>query len=440
MITILAIFILLIAIYAAIKKPALFILIYTLVGCSIDSFGFVGFISYSTPFKHYSIYFKVLLILCSAIYSLKYYKQSKKDNYCNIMKLSIITIAAVLLSSFLILLKRGFNAKYIGVVIENLSMYSPTIFLIMIGCGQIRKPISLLKIIVISQTVLAFLIIYLRYIGYNYLNFLDGRNYLSSLNYFNYNSQVATFENYDMLLGNKYIFSQYGQFHNPNALGFYSGMCLAMTFSDLIKNIKTLWWSIPLIIISVLCWINAGTRAPIIGLISAIFLSLLFMRKPKKYLLITIIILIAMISISKITPFIEYLSVKRDNPSFSGRVELFKSGINYLSNNFLYGSGGYRDEIIQSEHIFPHQLFLMKGVLYGFAAMLLFFLLVYVYPIKYFIESPNKNFTVTSILCILILQSLTNNETCPALFWIAFSTVIMELKKNSILPKNRTTN
>jgi len=82
----------------------------------------------------------------------------------------------------------------------------------------------------------------------------------------------------------------------------------------------------------------------------------------------------------------------------------------------------------------------MKGVLYGFAAMLLFFLLVYVYPIKYFIEFPNKNFTVTSILCILILQSLTNNETCPALFWIALSTVIMELKKNSILPKNRTTN
>lgn len=429
----------LIATYAAIKKPALFILIYTLAGCFIDSFGFVGFISYSTPFKHYSIYFKVLVILCSAIYSLKYFKQPKKDNYFNIMKLSIITIAAVLLSSFFILFKRDFDAKYIGVVIENVSIYSPTIFLIMISCGQIRNPINLLKIIAISQTVLAFLIIYLPYIGYNYLDFLNGRNYLSSLEYINYNSEIATFENYNQLFENKYIFNQYGQFHNPNALGFYSGICLAMAFSDLIKNIKTFWWSIPLIIISILCWINAGTRAPIIALISAIFLSLLFMHKPKKYLLITIIILITMISISKITPLTEYLFINKDNLSFSGRVELFKSGINYLSNNFLYGSGGYRDGIIQSQHIFPHQLFLMKGVSYGFAAMLLFFLLVYVYPIKYFIESPNKNFTITLILCILIFQSLTNNETCPALFWIAFSTVIMELKKNRIFPKNRAT-
>jgi len=145
-------------------------------------------------------------------------------------------------------------------------------------------------------------------------------------------------------------------------------------------------------------------------------------------MILTIVILI-------LTPLRNYLFVGKEDISFVGRVELFREGINYLSHNLLYGSGGYRDGLILAEHIFPHQLFLMKGVMYGALVMMLSFMLVYIYPIKCFITSKNKSFISTAILCILILQSLTNNETCPGLFWTSLAAVFIELSPGRIISK-----
>lgn len=425
MVTILILVIWLLALYLAIYKPWVFILIYGLVGCRYDAFGIGSYLS--TYQSSHFIVFELLLIL-SAIISLVNYNRRE---YKSIIIFSVIFCLGILVSTILYGIFGDFNfssTQILSQCIYNLANYGPLVLIVLLASKDKYDLKKLLYRYAFFQIFIAFLVVYLPIWGINVLDNISGAKYVSEGIY---GKDISNLSNFYEIFKNKYAFNGIGQFHNGNDLGFFGGVGILLGTNSLIQG-KTKKWitNLFLIVVSFLIWTNSGMRAPLMGIMLAFPLYILMQKNIAKKIINMIIgfyILGILLMVPTVQDVVSYFILNKENVSYISRIELLTNGIEFLKDNWVIGAGGLLGYLTPLG-IDPHELPVRISVLFGIGTGIVSFWLVFVCPIKYYYKNKHISFYSIALLLIAWLTALTNNYTCIVLFWMIYSTAITDNK------------
>ena len=385
-----------------------------------DAFGVSNFLTSFVP-SVYAISVGMLLILyCASLFHL----HNQRKVICATLQWSIwsanFLIAVIFLSSFI----KSFNLLNA----MSLAMYDGiAIFVIWIaafrdGCGM-----RFLIAYIFAQMTLAVSVLL-----NPSLEFINGRFYQSMKGSFTIDSSSQ-----EGFVLDKLLVGEYGVFHNPNALGFYSVASLVCGIYFVMKGKKfNFFIGCAFIAMSTYGWINSLTRGPIIAVAAAFLLFYIaetFKQSQARFLFRLLVLFIALMSAYYLLiDFFEYIVPSVENASVSGRFDGYTSGWIAFINSPILGVDGTRyweDQHIP--HFLPLYMLANHGILAGVIAV--FFsvgisTVVIISTIRLYVRykgyEPVLRFSV-SILLVCLSIALTNNTTSPFLFWAAFAQAII---------------
>ncbi|MFI3620602.1 hypothetical protein [Vagococcus fluvialis] len=409
----------LLAFYLSIFKPPYFLILFGVIGSTFDAFG-IG--SYFATFFSAHFTFMYVLFYLSLIKSLsKYFMESSKKYFTIII--TFLTFSLIMaLSIFLYYLTNPLVSTSVSQIIMNI-IYLTTNFsllgVIILLTNFEKYNIKNLLIVFISiQLTIAILVIYLPNFGINILSVIDGSNYQpkqvhSSL-------KGATPFNFIEVLGNKYYFNKFAQFHNSNDTGFYFGIGLFLCIDKfLVSRYSNKFYYLLPCFFMIIFWSNSGMRAPIVGIIFSLIIKFLFVRLTLKKLttfFLTLPFVFSLFFIPTIQEIIIFsLGLSQESKiSYTSRASLIDISMDFFKKNYLLGNGGRVNEL-SIIGVSPHFLPLKLAVMFGVATLIISLVCIYVIPALHIFKNMDSFYTY-GLIIIIWLVSFTDNYTCIVLF------------------------
>ena len=410
----------------ALTRPYYYIVLYCLLGSSYDSLGIVNY--FNGIIKYYSFFMQTILLIALLRALIHFYYRKKIKVEKQLIIYLVLFNIGILLSTVLYGIVEAGKYNIVLQSIYNLASFSGTIAIIWISYNDNPVLKHIFKRLIVVQAIIAILIIYLPSIGINWLEFINGKNYLNSDEY---NYKVVTPFNVKELLKNKYYFNKTAQFHNANAVGFYGGTLAFIFICDLYKLKKNLILSsLGGIGMGIILWLHNGMRGIIIGIFLAVIYNIIAKKKiAKKIVYIYLmggVVLAAFIFIPIVKDIASYIVVRKDSTAVQGRLDLLVNAVSFLKSNFWLGNGGLIGNLI-AEDIDPHQLPVRISVLFGVPMGIIITFIIYVTPIVYYIKANKVSLYSLGFVLILWMISITNNYTCVVLFWLCFAEAFNEM-------------
>lgn len=186
-----------------------------------------------------------------------------------------------------------------------------------------------------------------------------GKSHLNLINGFSYVYRIdanAIFSDYSSLINNdlslfsldKYEVQKTAQFHNSNALGFFSSVLIASGLALCFKYIKLYRANssknlgIALLTLGLVLWLNSLTRGPIIFIL--LVFAYIYTRSWKIfknfliYFILFVVVVIVALNYSYDFTFFNFLIPSEDNVSVTSRFLGYIEGYHALKNNLLLGN------------------------------------------------------------------------------------------------------
>lgn len=426
--------IILLSLLLAIFRPYYFVVIYGLIGTDMGSKGITGFIE--TIYPNYTLIMRVLFVISTIIATVNFYSSKhpiQEKKWINLCWLYII-VMIIMLSMFI----SGFTfLSYISRVTLTISTFGPGVFIIWMSYANKFNHKKLFIVYSVSQCLIAFLIIYGSYFGFSWFQIFNAGLYNAGYFYLDeHNEMIALPTNFHLtFMGKNSYFMRCGQFHNANGLGFASGVLIFLLsylfYTEHKKFIKL--FCLFGALLAFLLWCNTGTRGPIVGIVMAIILYVLFQKKkraqiaPMMIIGVVFVVFFAVFSDSNI---LSYFFGGGADDSYASRKELNDNTFEHIDEFFLLGTGGDLDSMF-NRGIDPHELPLRILCLYGIFPAILVTILTIIYPIKNaIIHKMYISMYSITLFCIVLLVSLTNNFSEGVLFWIVLCESILDIQTN----------
>lgn len=425
MLFIVALCVLLIGAFIAVKNPILFTLYWGMFGSSYDACGIMSLLD--SGFRYYRLCMNVILLVCCVASTISYCQRLQKKVAAKYMVTAWIFMIGIALSQTVV-----FISESIPIVSFSYGFveYGPPILIIWLAnYEKISQKMNIRNYIigfVIVQVSLACLIVFTNNSGLHFFDSICGSNYITDGYIYNKNI-LDSIVGLPLMFVNKYLYNGLGQFHNGNDMGFY-GVAGLNAGLFLIKEGKKLWYKaigIILIYFSLLMWGNSGMRGPMVGIICGVVLSFVLYKKPSKWIvgLLACVCVVSFLLSETGLELMNYLVPDSSNISFTERETLRENGFRYILANWMFGAGGLIGNLT-SQRIDPHELPLRISCLFGIGMGLVSVLLIYVMPIIDFLRKrKNDAFTIISY-AVVFFVSITDNYTCIALFYLLFSETV----------------
>ena len=388
-----------------------------LCGSTTDSAGILyGIESYIPYFKSFIWVFTFLLFFISVLIILAKGRSSVFFNWYFIPFLLVflwMVLGAVLKDESYAYISSSFLATGI-----------PYFFLWIIGRSKPGRE-NVLFYMILAHALVSVLII----ISKNDLALINGYTYLSRigtdipLDYIenSINSSLSIF-NFD-----KYSIQKNAQFHNSNALGFFSsilisaGIAIRFGFIQSMKKVRFYKLiGITILGLGILLWFNSLTRGPIVLLLLLwIFIytrKFKIIEKFELYFIFLLLIIGPVFLYSHV--FINYLIPSIDNVSYSGRLIGYKFAFEAIIDSPFFGG---------SVHEYPAHLYTLKIMAYHgiFPGLFVTIPLIHIFSVnlKCFLNDIKRKMisnSTFSLMLVLILYGmfLTNGTVSYALYGI----------------------
>lgn len=406
---------------------ALSLLLYAFFAADRDGYAFLQY--FSSIFPNFKFTTRALFLFLYVLASLKHIKIAKKlDPRINALA---IGIQALTFYVFIAAILKGYG------LLEALSfvVYSGTpAFLIWIAYTKPRGNLDKLFLFVFFQLILSILVL-----STPSLYALDGATYKAEEGIYVAPSSGL---NYQFPIGSeeKHTIGRYAQFHNPNALGFYSvvalGLGLCLIFSR--QKFSTTTTSLVFLAIGTLGWLNSLSRGPIALLAIGALIYLIFRspgkptsnRLPKRvFTLFTVAA--TTVTLAAVIWSSDFFLPSSSSTSVSWRLLSYIEGFDAINAHPIIG-------IPSSWHwttIEPHLLSISFAANFGLPAGLLISLIVYaggsliifvsIIRQRRGIGKEHENALSIFLISIIWGVSFTNNLTAPILFWLCFAQASM---------------
>ncbi|MFI8608341.1 hypothetical protein ACIGFL_08440 [Pseudomonas sp. NPDC077649] len=228
----------------------------------------------------------------------------------------------------------------------------------------------------------------------------------------------------------------YAQFHNPNALGFYSVVSIACGIAILLGRASALKYiaGFVFIILGGMAWLNALTRGPMLLLILAIGVILLFYPIDKHrfglHLKSLFLLLVATLLVLALMQFqiFAYLVPDSSSVSVSARFIGYARGVEAI---FTYPLWGVGMDWEWGELGYPHFISLAFAADFGIFAGVLISLMIFgggaVVVVELLKKISNRRgefgSLASGVFLVFIVWGVasTNNIVSPILFWICLA-------------------
>ena len=228
----------------------------------------------------------------------------------------------------------------------------------------------------------------------------------------------------------------YGQFHNPNVLGFYAAVALACSFA--LARYHKPWTKLlagTFLVLGALGWLNSLTRGVILGLLAAIGLAVLAVWRAtdrQQALVRTLIVTVAAAVGTAIVLFVPaslaYLIPDAANASVRYRLSGYDNGFAAITQEPWLGVGPDWDWV---QGGIPHFLGLwfagQYGILGGVLVMLLCFGMGAIIVVRGIrgarSGTVSEGRATLAIGLVLVVWGIaaTNNLAAPVLFWVCLA-------------------
>lgn len=419
--------ILIVSLYFTIRKQYVLVFIFSFLGSISDSAS--PTIILDKVFPSFS-YLMCALVFVAAL--LSFFQRSSENKRIvpkHYYSVAIAFIVAVFLIRFLQELSVGINikviARFVTFCVED-GIAPLLILLCWIGRFDIKK---YLFILAFSHCILAFLTLYGELFGVPFFSLLNYVLYADAdalIGGTGLNGEPLLYRgDFLSIFQNKYENFIFAYFGNPNVLGFYSGtLCLLAVMN--ILNKERLIISSVAIVLGVLLWLDAGTKAPLLAVVFIIMYHL-WLKNKKLNLLPVLLILLVFLAPIAISLYNNQLS-QGVTGSVHTREDLMREEWPFFMNHFLLGRSSL-DHLEAS----PHQLWLLYGTELGIIGLLFALLYYYVFP---FMDLKKKRSTyAVGVFALLFLVSNTNNFSAIVLFVTLFVSFVAEIYLDGHNPK-----
>lgn len=399
------------------------LLLYGLMGSDRDGYAFLQYLSEGG--EYYKFLMRGLFLLIYGYCSLYYIKV--QNTLGGNLKVSIIACQIlscyILLSSFL----KGYGP------LEALSflVYSgvPVFVCWVVYSAQKNLTKGFLAFVFI-QMLLAILVL-----AFPGLEFLDGGKYKSLEGIYVLPRDGINLE-IPGVSTRKGDVGAYAQFHNPNALGFYSAVSMACGVALLLGGGSAFRYmsGLVFVILGSMAWLNALTRGPVLLIVLAVGVLLLFYPVDKyrfglhlKSLFLLFMVALLVLALVQFEVF-SYLVPDSSSVSVSARFIGYERGVQAISTYPLWGVGVGWD---WGEQGYPHFISLAFAAEFGIFAGVLISLMVFgggtivVVELLKKISDGRGDFGALArgVLLVFVVwgAALTNNIVSPILFWICLA-------------------
>jgi len=412
-------------VFFALLAPSLYLLLYGVFAADRDGYAFLQL------FSIFSINFKFLtragFLLSYVVISLIFIKRYHR--FPRTIRWMINTIQLLSLYILIVSLAKGENIE------RSLSflVYSGLpAYVIWVVSSFGRRTIIWLYMFIFLQITIAGAVLLVPE-----LSFINGGNYKQI-------EGISVVEMDGVNLGTSFDKNQiggFGQFHNPNALGFYAAISIALglvTYRLLEIGTLSKLLGIYLVLMGTFCWLNSLTRGPLLMLLIGIVFCSIFIPKidsrisKKRINWRGFILIFGLIILASATGVMSYLTPDSSNISVAGRVDGYIAGLDAATLNPLLGiSSSWVWPDLAYPHLLPLSFAAEYGILGGFLIFVIIFIGGFLTMRKAVMNSkatPNKNqiyYLVIYLIMIIWGAALTNNLIAPILFWIAFGEAML---------------
>ncbi len=231
----------------------------------------------------------------------------------------------------------------------------------------------------------------------------------------------------------KEALGHYGQFHNPNALGFYSCIALACGASLLTSARRgSRLLGLAFLASGGICWLNSLTRGPFAGVIVGLAIALLLRsrhhlneRQRLAVGLATLIGIACAVLLINASGLVDYIIPSSNNISVTGRIGGYRDGFRALSDHLWLGV-----PVDWTWNAYPHFLPLLYGALFGLVGGLLMFWIGMILPGRAVLAAwrlpcASDTILVTTLCLACIGIAATDNLTAPGLFGFCVAEAVL---------------
>lgn len=401
-----ALLLILISIYYSCKKQHLLVFVYSFVVSPSDSGSLA--ILLDKYFSSFSYIMESILFLTCIICIIQNHNRRKIRYFEKCLN---VCYAFLIVSFVLVFLQESGISSFSRVIayyIEFVSNYGIASLLILLLCIEKYDIRQFLIILTLSHCILALFTIYGSYIGLHFIDILNYDHYYTGSDDYTVRNQspILVRQEFLTVLINKWDVHVGSQFANSNILGFYSGSLVFLSILLILENKKYLLGDTIMMVIGLLLWLDAGTRAPLFS-VFVLFLTRLIIEK--KHFLYTLILLPVTLIII-IAVYTDFLSSTIFD-SINTRTELIDSQWSFFVNHMLIGPS-YKEITFNS----PHQLWLLYATRFGLIGLLFSIIFFYIIPLFLLVKNKSLNYKSISLYCLLVFTSNTNNYTALILF------------------------
>lgn len=402
---------------------SLALLTYSAFAADRDAYAFLQY--FSTLFPGFKFATRALFLLLYLTASLKHIRTARNLDH----RINTLVAFTQILSFyiFIISLSKGHNLS------EALSfvVYSGTpVLVIWIAYAKPTNHLHSFRLFVLFQLILAASVL-----SIPSLSPLDGATYKAEEGVYIPPSNGL---NYRLPFGSadKGTIGRYAQFHNPNALGFYSTVAIALALAIFLssRSIGSITLSGSLLILGTLGWLNSMTRGPIALLFVGVLLYLLTRpRRPLttertiKRLFTTLLLLGSLILVLLTLGLPAYFFPDASSSSVSSRMVGYTEGLNAIAAHPITGV----PRNWQWESADPHLIFLAFSADFGIIGGALITFIVFgggvlivanaAKRLRKGIGTSHNNALAIFLVFVTWGVAMTNNLTAPVLFWLCFS-------------------
>lgn len=424
MISLIAIAILVFAMYFAIKKPVNLVILYTLTAAK-DAYGILNLIE--SRFSPFSFFMQMILFFAAVRLLYLHFTKKQGDipaDHTNLQIIAFLLMVAIVLIALLI---RGFDEEFFfaGNFFYSAVAYTPLIFIILLLSADSKELFKALKFIAATQTIIALLVIYFSE-NNAFLQSISSVNFLSTSKLESVNIGKASFGNLFRVIFDKYSLNQYAHFHNSNVTGFFGATTLFSFIYDAVtqKNLSKRLFSGLLAFCGLLLWANSGMRGPMIGILLGFMVYYCFFTKKSWQRII--------VGFFSVVIFLAFLTTEQEqmfamtgiDVSVATRALRRENAWSFILENPLLGSLGLPAPLTMS-NADVHELPLYLAALYGMFAGILYLFIPYIFTSIRMIKHKNEmTFLNWGSFMIVICVSLTNSFTAPTLFWLLLATAV----------------
>lgn len=399
------------------------LLLYGGIGSDRDGYAFLQYLSVGT--EYYKFVMRGLFLLIYFYCSVRCIKVW--NTLGGSLRVAIIVCQVL---SFYILVS-SFVKGYSSLEALSLLVYSGVpVFVSWVVYSSRNNHSKAFLCFVFVQVFLAILVL-----AFSGLDFLDGGKYkaLEGIYVFSQNGINLNIPGISTAKGDV---GAYAQFHNPNALGFYSAVSMACGIAFLIGGGGTLRYMAGLAFTALggIAWLNALTRGPVLLMLLGIGIVLLFYptRKHRVGVYLKSICLLLAIAILMLTvvhfEIFSYLLPDSSSISVSARFIGYARGIEAISAYPLWGVDVNWD---WGRLGYPHFIALAFAADFGIFAGVLISLTVFGGGVVVILQLLRKisdgrgdvGALARGVFLVFVVWGVasTNNLVAPILFWICLA-------------------